>query len=224
MPVGIVIVKYGYTSMGRPMSELGATILRRLDDGELAMNDLFDFLISRALEGGGYGLSKKGYIAFKKRSWQRRVAMNAQNQAAEEKQRFYNMMHSLHTQGLVTKEKQGVKTIVSITKKGGEKWRTLKKILTRINPADRPTVKPNDYPKIKSPSSIIVSFDIPEKESYKRVWLRSVLRNLDYKILHESVWMGNNALPKELLDECRRMNMTKYLHIFSVLRKGTIKE
>jgi DNA-binding PadR family transcriptional regulator len=222
MPVGIFIVIYEY--MGRPMGELSSIILKRLDDGELAMNDLFDFLMSRTLEGSGYGLSKEGYKAFKKRSWRRRVAMNAENQEVEEKQRFYNMMHNLHKQGLVTKEKQGVKTVVSITKKGGEKWRALKKFFARRNPADRPTVKPNSYPKIKSPSSIIVSFDIPEKEAYKRVWIRSVLRNLDYKILHESVWIGNNALPKELLDECRRMNMTKYIHIFSVLRKGTIKD
>ena len=83
---------------------------------------------------------------------------------------------------------------------------------------------PRDYPKLPSPSSIIISFDIPEKEKHKRAWLRSVLRNLDYKILHASVWIGNNALPKELLNDCKRMDMTNYIHIFSVFRKGTIAE
>ena len=210
--------------MGRPMSELSVALLKKLDSGELAINDLFDFFMSRALEGSAYRLSKEGYKAFKKRSWQRRVAMNVENQAKEEKQRFYNLICRLHEQGLVAKEKQGIKTTISVTKKGVEKYRTLKKLFEKRDMADRPTTKPNSYPKIKSPSSIIVSFDIPEKESHKRAWLRSVLRNLEYEMLHESVWIGSNILPKEFLDEAHRINMTRYVHIFSVLRKGTIGE
>ncbi|MSR73807.1 MAG: hypothetical protein EXS60_02015 [Candidatus Pacebacteria bacterium] len=210
--------------MARPISELSATILKKLDHGTLAMNDLFDFTMSRALEGSAHRLSKEEYKAFKKRSWQRRVAMNAENQTAKERQRFYTLMYNLHKQGLVTKEKRGVKTILSITKKGGEKWRALKKYLAGKDPAQLSPMPPNKYLKTKIPSSIIVSFDIPEKEAYKRVWLRSVLRNLDYTILHESVWIGNNALPKDLLNDCRKMNMTKYIHIFSVLKKGTISD
>ena len=206
------------------MSKLGGSILKKLDSGELAMNDLFDFLISRTLEGSGYGLSKEGYKAFKKRSWRRRVAMNADNQVIKERKRFYALMYNLQKQGFVTKEKQGVKTIISITKKGTEEWHILKKFFARRNTADRPIVKPNSYPKIKSPSSIIISFDIPEKEAYKRVWLRNVLRSLDYAILHESVWIGNNVIPIECMDEIRRMEMTKYVHIFSVLKKGTIEK
>lgn len=210
--------------MGRPMGELGVTILKKLDGGTLAMNDLFDFIMSRTLEGSGYGLSKEGYKAFKKRSWQRRVAMNAEHQSMEKKQYFYGLMYNLHKQGLVTKEKQGVKTVVSITKKGGEKWRALKKFFMQRNPVDHPATKPSSYLKVKSLSPIIVSFDIPEKEAHKRAWLRSVLRNLDYEMLHESVWIGNAILTTELMDEMRRMNMTKHVHIFSVLKKGTIQK
>ena len=210
--------------MGRPMGALGTAILKKLDGGELAMNDLFDFLISRALEGSVYRLSKEKYKAFKKRSWQRRVTMNAKNQAKKEKQRFHNLIHRLYEQGLVAKEKQGVKTTISVTKKGIEKYRALKKFLAKMNPADQPAAEPNSYSKIKSMSSIIISFDIPEKEAHKRRWLRSVLRNLEYEMLHESVWIGNNIIPKDLLNEVQRMNMTKYLHIFSVLKKGTIEK
>ncbi len=210
--------------MARPISELSGYILKKLDHGTLAMSDLFDFTISRTLEGSGYGLSNEGYTAFKKRSWQRRVAMNAEHQAAEEKQRFYSLMYNLHKQGLITKEKRGVKTVVSVTEKGIGKYRALKKYLARKNSEKHATLPPRTYTKIQSPSSIIVSFDIPEKEAYKRVWFRSALQNLDYKILHESVWIGTNALPKDLLDDCRKMNMTKYIHIFSVIKKGTIRD
>lgn len=210
--------------MARPISELSGYILKKLDYGALAMSDLLDFTMSRTLEGSGYGLSKEGYKAFKKRSWQRRVAMNADHQAVEEKQRFYSLMYNLHKQGLITKEKKGVKTVVSVTEKGIEKYRALKKYLARKSPEKHAPLPPRIYPKIQSSSSIIVSFDIPEKEAYKRAWLRSALQNLDYKILHESVWIGTNALPKDLLDDCRKMNMTKYVHIFSVIKKGTIRD
>lgn len=208
--------------MARPMGELSANILKKLDIGTLAMNDLFDFMMSRTLEGSGYGLSKEGYKAFKRRSWQRRVAMNAEHQAQEEKQVFYNLMYRLREQGLVENEKHGTKTMLSITQKGKEKIRDLKKYFADNANKRQPVMPPTHYPKTKSSASIIISFDVPEKEKYKRAWLRSVLRNLEYKILHESVWIGTNALPKELLNECRRLNMTKYIHIFSVLKKGTI--
>ena len=204
------------------MGELSAVILKKLDGGELAINDLFDFFVSRALEGSAHRLSKEGYKAFKKRSWQRRVIMNAKNQAKEERQRFHNLIHRLYEQGLITKENQGIKTTISVTKKGVEKYRALRKFLARRDPADQPATKPSSYLKIKSLSSIIVSFDIPEKEAHKRRWLRSALRNLDYKMLHESVWIGDNILPKDLLNEAQRMDMTKYLHIFSILKKGTV--
>lgn len=207
--------------MPRPIGILSGEILKKLDHGALAMNDLFDFLASRALEGESHLLSKEGYRAFKRRSWQRRVALNAEHQAAEEKQRFHSLMYHLQKQGLITKEKNGVKTVVSVTKKGMEKYRALKKYLTGKNPEEL-SLSPRKYPKIKSPSSIIISFDIPEKENHKRAWLRSVLRNLNYKILHASVWIGKNAMPQEFLNDCRRIGIMKYLHIFSVVETGTI--
>ena len=210
--------------MARPMGEITTGILKKLDAGTLALNDLFDFIESGGIRYRSRGLSGEDFKAFKRRSWQRRVALNAQQQAADEKQRFYNLIHRLYKEELITKEQRGVKTSLSITRKGAEKYRAIKKYLAKKQSTERPLIAPSEYPKIKNQSSIIVSFDIPEKEAYKRVWLRSVLRNLDYTILHESVWIGNNALPKELLDDCRRMNMTRYLHIFSVLKKGTIPE
>jgi DNA-binding PadR family transcriptional regulator len=210
--------------MAKLIGELSAGVLKKLDAGELAMNDLFDFIASGGIRYRSRGLSGEDFKAFKRRSWQRRVAMNANQLAAKEKQSFYNLMYRLHEQGLVEKEKRGTKTVLSITQKGKEKYCALKKYLSKKDPTERPAMIPSDYPKIKSSSSVIISFDIPEKENYKRAWLRSVLRNLNYTILHESVWMGKNTLPRELLDDCRRMKLTKYIHIFSVLKKGTIPE
>ncbi len=215
---------YSYEDMGRVLDELSIRALKALDRGYLDMNDLFDFLMSRALEGSGHRISKEGYRAFKRRSWERRVILNAKNQTIADKKRFSDLIYRLHSHGLITKNQKGMRATLSITQKGAEKFRVLRKRLERDTKI-RPTPgTPTKYKKIKSPSSIIISFDIPEKESPKRAWLRSTLYNLDYKILHESVWIGNNILPEDFLEECRKMNLEKYVHIFSVLKKGTIAD
>ena len=215
---------YIYKDMGRILDELSIQALKALDRGYLDMNDLFDFLMSRTLEGSGHRLSKEGYKAFKRRSWQRRVTLNTENQAIADKKRFTDLIYRLHSHGLITKNQKGMRAMLSITQKGTEKIHVLKKRFerdTKLRPAPG---TPTRYKKIKSANPIIVSFDIPEKESPKRVWLRSALHNLDYKILHESVWIGNNLLPEDFLEECRKMNLGKYVHIFSVLKKGTIPD
>ena len=210
--------------MARTLDTISILALKALDHGFLDMSDLFDFFMSRALEGSAYRLSKEGYKTFKKRSWQRRVALNAANQEREDKKRFYNLIYRLHVQGLITKTQKGMDATLSITKKGTEKFRATEHCLARETKTSYPHGTPTRYEKKKAASSIIVSFDIPEKEKSKRNWLRSVLRNLDYEMLHESVWIGTNKLPKDFMEEYRHMNMTKYIHIFSVVKKGTIGE
>ena len=210
--------------MARILDELGILTLKVLDRGFLDMNDLFDFLMSGAAFNYRYRLGKEEYKAFKKRSWRRRVDLNTENQIAADKKRFTSLIYRLSSQGLIIKGQKGKRATLSITQKGTEKFHTLKKYLDRDAKLRPIAGTPTHYEKIKSPSSIIVSFDIPEKESAKRIWLRSALRNLDYKILHESVWIGGNLLPEDFLEECRKMNLGKYVHIFSVLKKGTIAD
>ena len=210
--------------MARFIGAVSADILKKLDVGMLGMADLFDFLFLSGRINNAYHLGKEDYKAFKRRSLQRRAAMHAEHDAADEKQRFYNLMYRLESQGLITKEKRGVKTILAITQKGIEKYRAFKKQPAKEKADIIPRALRHVYPQIKSPTSIIISFDIPEKEKHKRAWLRGALRNLDFKILHASVWLGENALPKELLDDCRHMKIMRYIHIFAVSKKGTISE
>ena len=67
-------------------------------------------------------------------------------------------------------------------------------------------------------------FDIPEKEKWKRVWLREVLGLCGFKMLQRSVWAGKNKIPEEFLADLRNFNMLEYVHIFEVSKKGTLKE
>ncbi len=198
-------------------------MLKILEDGELKANDLLDFFLSGMLDYR-FKHDKKTYAALKRGSWERRVDLNARRANAEERRRFNTMIYRLHSQGLIAKDEKRSNSIISITKKGIEKSGMLGKGAKPNKELAYAHRTPRKYKKIRSASSILVSFDIPEKEKGKRDWLRNVLRNLDFKLLHQSTWIGSNALPEDFLEDCRKMRMIKYLHIFSVIKKGTIGE
>jgi DNA-binding transcriptional regulator PaaX len=70
----------------------------------------------------------------------------------------------------------------------------------------------------------IVTFDIPEKERRKRQWLRNELVSCNYHLLQKSVWLGKRPLPLFFLKEAESIGLMKYLHIFEISKRGTIKE
>jgi DNA-binding transcriptional regulator PaaX len=113
------------------------------------------------------------------------------------------------------KKRKNKKTIWSITRKGLEKLKILKK-------KNRKTLI--NYSKEKSDKLIIVIFDVPEKERHKRNWLRSVLASLDFKFLQQSVWIGKTKIPKEFLNDLRDQKMLDYVHIFKISKSGTINK
>jgi hypothetical protein len=69
-----------------------------------------------------------------------------------------------------------------------------------------------------------VIFDVPEKESYKRRWLRSVLKNMNFKMLQKSVWVGRTKVPKSLLDDMGALGMLDYVDIFAISKSGTLTQ
>lgn len=50
----------------------------------------------------------------------------------------------------------------------------------------------------------VVIFDIPEKKSDDRFWLRQELYMLEYKLLQKSVFIGKHPLPKELIKSIKK--------------------
>jgi len=82
-----------------------------------------------------------------------------------------------------------------------------------------PTALPKEDGKLR-----IVMFDIPEKESVKRRWLRSELISCNYQLLQKSVWLGKRPLPESLLKEIDALGLINYLHILEISRGGTIIE
>jgi DNA-binding PadR family transcriptional regulator len=129
-------------------------------------------------------------------------------------QQFYSLLNKLKNQGFIKKEEKNKKTIWSITQKGLEKLKIIKeKRKRKLN-----------YPKEKSNTLIIITFDIPEQEKHKREWLRSVLVALDFKLLQKSVWIGKNKIPEEFLKDLREQKILNYVHIFKVSKGGTINK
>jgi len=69
---------------------------------------------------------------------------------------------------------------------------------------------------------LLIMFDIPEKERYKRNWLRSQLKIYDYKMLQGSVWLGPGPLPKEFLNYLKKKDINKHILVFKTQKQITL--
>lgn len=127
-------------------------------------------------------------------------------------QRFYTLLNKLKNQGFIKKKQSKDGSLWNITKRGFEK-------LGLINKKKKP-----EYDSIKDNKVKIITFDIPERERWKRAWLREALTAQEFSMLHQSVWIGKNKIPEQFLVDLRDMNLIKYVHILKVSAFGTVKE
>ena len=80
-----------------------------------------------------------------------------------------------------------------------------------------------NYPVSEEGGYKIVIFDIPERLSCQRIWLRSVLTNLGFKMLQKSVWIGRKKLPSKFMEDIHDLKLLPYVEIFSVIKTGSIQ-
>ena len=66
----------------------------------------------------------------------------------------------------------------------------------------------------KMPKNLIIAFDIPERDSQKRFWLRFELRNLGFEMIQKSVWFGPGPLSKEFINKLHQRRLLPYLKFF----------
>ncbi len=195
-------------------------ILEKLTEASLRAVDLCDFFSS-----GGFTYktkkTKQAYREFNERSKGRAQEGRRAVASITEWIELQGVISRLTKQGLIARQEKRRRSAISITAKGAKQYEIWKKWLMINRTQPPPTIDaPTKYEKRPSRRPIIVSFDIPEKEANKRAWLRSALKNLDFKILHHSTWIGENALPKEFIKELYRLRMQRYVQIFFVLRHG----
>ena len=72
--------------------------------------------------------------------------------------------------------------------------------------------------------AVIISFDIPEKLRRKRNWLREVLKNLGFEMIHQSVWVGKVKIPKEFIMDLENLKILEFIEIFEISKTGTLKK
>ena len=130
----------------------------------------------------------------------------------ERDKKFYNLMHRLRKDCLITKKKSSW----AITKKGKQKLDGLKERKEVFIPKKKYLIK-------EGRELNIIIFDIPEEQRRKRDWLRETLIQLGFSKLQQSVWISKNKLPEELLKDLQTFRMLEYVEIFSITKTGTIR-
>ncbi|MBI5221132.1 MAG: hypothetical protein HY978_04865 [Candidatus Liptonbacteria bacterium] len=87
----------------------------------------------------------------------------------------------------------------------------------------RPSLPPPHYDPTGPDKFVVVAFDVPEKERWKRRWLRSVLTNLNLHLVQRSVWVGKAAIPKQFVQDLAALNLLEAVEIFEVTKTGTLR-
>ena len=130
----------------------------------------------------------------------------------KERRRFYGLLVNLKRDGLIVATHDAKEVGWSLSQKG---IRELAKL------QQQPEIR---YPKHTSQSVIVISYDIPEKYRVTRGWLRSILKLLDFKMLHQSVWIGKTEIPESLLTDLRERKISTFVHIFTVGKEGSLTQ
>ena len=158
-------------------------ILELLNDGAVAHTDFFTAVLA-----SGYGASmNKIEYEYQKNRRLSGVQKLKYKDLIGKKERLQKFLSKLKHDGLIH-ETKGNNSKFSISNKGKAKLAKLKNSLPSKH-----------YKKVSQDRLIIISFDIPEKLRGKRDWLREVIKNLDFKMIHQSVWIGKTKVPRQFI-------------------------
>lgn len=71
-----------------------------------------------------------------------------------------------------------------------------------------------------SPSTMIISFDIPERDRNMRHWLRNQIKIFGYKMLQQSLWIGPSPLPQLFLKRLEDLSIKKNVKTFKITKSN----
>ncbi|OGZ02906.1 MAG: CRISPR-associated endonuclease Cas2 [Candidatus Liptonbacteria bacterium RIFOXYB1_FULL_36_10] len=189
----------------------GEKILKILEKVSEFGGDLMETI--EAILTSGYGASLKK-IEYNK---SKISAKNSeQEEVRRERKRCQNLIYTLEKDGLLKRAKKGGKRFIFKTKKGKEKEKELKE-------KSRKNFPKKEYKVARSENFSIVIFDVPERERKKRDWVREVLKNMDFKMVQKSVWIGKIKIPKEFINDLFKLKMDKYVEVFEISKTGSLK-
>ncbi len=183
-------------------------ILELLENGIENQTDFFSAIL---VSGYGASMNKIEY-EYQKHRRLSNIRKSQSKDLMAKRERLQKFLSKLKHDGLIN-ETKGENPKFSISNRGKAKLIQLKNKL------------PNRYyEKINQNRLTIISFDIPEKLRGKRDWLREVIRNLDFKMIHQSVWIGKTKIPKQFILDLGEMNILEYVEIFEINKMGSLKK
>jgi len=181
-------------------------ILEFLEDGAANQINFFDAILS-----GGYGASMgKIEYEYQKNKKARDLQKIQLNDFKIKKKRLQKFLSKLKKDGLIIEIENSSNLVIS--NKGKQKLFKLKTTQTKY------------YKKENSETFTIISFDIPERLRRKRNWLREVIQNLGFKMVHKSVWIGKVKIPKQLIFDLEEMNILEFIEIFEISKTGGLEK
>ncbi|KKU14650.1 hypothetical protein A3I34_01405 [Candidatus Jorgensenbacteria bacterium RIFCSPLOWO2_02_FULL_45_12] len=172
--------------------------------GEVTLETLFDLVV-----GFGEMMIAMGGATSTRESLRRMNAVVTRDRDSradpQSKAAFSTMLSRLAKDGLIERSKDRI----SITKSGSKTLESSRIVSLKPLPDEK---------------NILVIFDIPEKFSKKRQWIRYELRGMGFEMVQKSVWSGNVLIPESFLKDVSDMNLQDCVHIFEVTKHGTLKE
>ncbi|MDB5204458.1 MAG: putative regulator [Candidatus Taylorbacteria bacterium] len=121
------------------------------------------------------------------------------------KRSFQSTLYHLKKTGLIIKNKEAWKITDA-----GKKYLTEHK--TNLQKFKSPFKK-------GSPRKLILMFDIPEHQRIYRDWLRKQLKEYDFKMIQQSVWVGPSPLPNEFKLYMRKIGLHKLIKTFNLAKE-----
>lgn len=73
------------------------------------------------------------------------------------------------------------------------------------------------------PKNLLLMFDIPIEKKKYRDWLRAQLKEFDYIMIQQSVWIGPSPLPKDFKKYMKEIGLQKNIKTFRLAKGYNMK-
>lgn len=186
----------------------GRILLKALEILKEGVTNQIDFFEAVLASGYGANMGKIDY-EYEKIQRAREKAGHNERTIKERKRRLQIFISKMKHDGLITEIDKNRK--MKISKEGIQKLNDIKNRLP-----DR------HYKKEKDSKLTIVSFDVPERLRRKRNWLREVLKNLGFSMIHQSVWVGKIKIPQEMIGDLEDLKILEFVEIFEISKRGSL--
>lgn len=90
--------------------------------------------------------------------------------------------------------------------------------IPRLTNAGRLQIKLYRPKKLPTGAKLMIIFDIPETERYKRNHLRSLLKELSFKKVQQSVWVSQYDHREIVAAEIKEYKLQEYVYLFEALQ------